>query len=583
MTKTLYSRVIDIITQVRDLYRCFFLLLMFFCAVRTLWKASTNPPFFGVILPYFGVRIPGFAAPTRLWTAPEEADMFLRRQKTSPLPNHAPEPVGKGLPPTPENIGALLGRSGDYVRRNITVGSVRASLIFLDGMVSSALIDDHVLRPLAESPALRECRHPGELLDLLEGGEATFSEVNRRTELPDVLSDILTGGAVLTFSRGSEAMTFRAKGFATRSITPAADEDSIKASKEAFIESLRTNTSMVRRKLASPYLVLEDMPVGRQSRTLVTVAHLSNITDRRLVDAVKSRLQAIDTDGLLVSGFVEEALTGSTANPFPQFMHTERPDKFCIGLLQGAVGILINGLPIAYLTPMVFHNFFRDPEDYAHHYLFGTFLRLLRYTMFFISLTMPAVFIAITCFHQEMVPIQLALAIQTAREGVPLPGPAEMLILLIAGEVLTQAGLRLPKSIGQTVSIIGGLVIGEAAVSAKFLSPGGLVVAAIAIICSYTMLNQDFSNALRIWRFLLALGACAAGLYGVIFAGIWMLFSLADLECMGVPYLSPEPARRPEGIPPTGIRPPLSRLTRRPPWLGTLNRRKTHSPQEDPT
>ncbi len=509
--------------------------------------------------------------------------MFFRKEKDPVLPLHPQDTPGEGMPPTTANVKAFLGRSSDYVQRDIVIGPGRipASLIYFDGMVSSQLLDDHVMRPLTQESTLAGCRNPTQILDALQDGAAPFTEINRRGSLADALKDIMFGGAVLTFPKGKEAMTFRAKGFQTRAVSTSTDEDTIKASKEAFIESIRTNTSLVRRKLATPYLVMEDMTIGRQSQTLVTIAHLSNITNPRLVEEVKARLEAIDTDGLLVSGFIEEAITETAANPFPQFMHTERPDKFCIGLLQGAVGILINGLPIAYLTPMVFHNFFRDPEDYAHHYIYGTFLRVLRYVMFFMSLVLPATFISITNFHQEMVPIPLALAIQSAQEGVPLPGTLEMLILLLAGEVLTQAGLRLPKSIGQTVSIIGGLVIGEAAVSAKFLSPGVVVVAAIAIICSYTMINQDFSNALRIWRFILAAAACVAGLYGMIMAGLWMLLSLSGLECYGIPYLSPTLASRPKDMPPSAVRAPLSDLIRRPPWLRSGNRRKTQPLEEN--
>ena len=309
--------------------------------------------------------------------------------------------------------------------------------------------------------------------------------------------------------------------------------------------------------------------MGRQTLTPVDLLWVEGLADPATVEELEKRLEDIDIDALLATGNLEEYVVDSLDTAFPLAQSTERPDRFCYGLCQGRVGLLVEGLPLGYLVPGVLGDFLRAPQDRSENWLVASTLTVLRWVCLLVTLYLPGLYLAMVSFHPEMIPTRLALSIMAARRDVPFSALFETLLLLIAFEILQEAGLRLPQSIGQTVSILGGLVVGSAAVEARLISPAVLVVVAGAGIAGYTMPSQDLAAALRLWRLFLALLAGWMGLFGVVLGTVLLLGHLAGLESFGVAYLTPFAAGGG-----AVLRQPLPADKLRPGYLKPANRRK---------
>ena len=323
---------------------------------------------------------------------------------------------------------------------------------------------------------------------------------------------------------------------------------------------MRINTALVRRHLRTPQLRLTQKTVGRRTRTSVTVCSVQGLTDPALVRRMEQRLSRIDIDGLLSPAAVEEYVTGSRRTAFPLLDYTERTDKFCQGLLDGQVGLLVDGLPLGYLAPVDLGLLMASPEDRAVDYVSASCVRVLRYFALLLALLLPGLYVAMAAFEQQMLPVKLLLAIIESKEDVPFPTLLEVLGLLAAFELLQEAGLHLPQAIGTAVSIIGGLVVGTAAVEAQLVSPAALIVSATAGICGFTLPSRDLSDAVRLWRFGITALAGVAGLFGVLAGGLLLLTHLAGLTSLGVAYLAPfSDARGWRAV----LRPRLARQKRR--------------------
>ena len=305
------------------------------------------------------------------------------------------------------------------------------------------------------------------------------------------------------------------------------------------MESLRTNTSLVRRRLRAPELKIAEVIAGRQTVTPVDILYIEGITNPDLVAETKRRLAAVDTDELLQTSSLEELIVDEVDTAFPMIAYTERPDRFCAGLVEGRVGVIVDGIPLGYLLPGTVGQFFKTGQDRAQNWVAASFLSVLRYLCMLLSLFLPAWYVAAVNFHPEMIPARLAWSISEAKTDVPFSTIFEVLIMLLAFEAVQEAGLRLPGAIGQTASILGGLVVGSAAVEASIVSPVVLIVVAIAGIAGYTVPSQEFAAALRIWRFGLAIAASLGGLFGVMALAAVLVYRLAQLESFGVPYLTP--------------------------------------------
>lgn len=473
-------------------------------------------------------------------------------------------------------ISVTFSGCEDFECRGILPGLDDGAGIYVcwvDGLADGTAISEDILRPLTES-----CRTdaPTEklLLELLERGGVYSSTVRRRTEPCDVVTDLLAGFCCLISDAAALALSFEVRSKATRSISSPSVEKSIKGGKDAFVETLRVNTSLVRRKLRTPELHLAQTVVGRRSGTSVAVMYLEGIAKDGLPEEVLRRIDGIDIDGLLSAGDLEEYIVDSPRSPFPQLLHTERPDTFAMHLLDGRVGILVDGLPLGFVLPGGLAAFMRVPEDSADHFLVASMLTLLRWAALFLSLCLPAAFVAISMYHQEMLPVKLLLSMTAAKQFVPFGVAAEVIAMLLSFELLQEAGLRLPDPVGQTASIIGALIVGQSAVEAKVVSPIAVIVVALAGICGYVMPSRDLGAALRLCRLIFVLAAVLMGIYGLMAALALLILHLSTLESFGAPYTAPFTDREGPGALTGLIKRPNSSDKFRSPHLAGRNKRR---------
>ena len=433
-------------------------------------------------------------------------------------------------------LTAQFEDAADFETRKVLCGGQLLTVLFLDGLTSGGDIAEQVVRPLAQMTD--EAREEVLYTRALQGGVwcASVKEPESTQQAAELL---VNGFCVILFPKSGKALGCEVKTGEKRSPSPPETENTVKGAKDAFTETLRTNTSLVRRHLRTPGLRLTETVVGRRTLTKVTVCWIDRLTDPELPRRMQERLSSIDIDGALSPAAIEEYVTGSRRTAFPLLEYTERTDHFCQGLLDGQVGLLTDGLPLGYLAPVGLGRLMRSPEDRATDFFSASMLRLLRYAALGVSLLLPALYAAMAMFHQQMLPTKLLLSIIESKQNVPFSTLLEVLGLLCAFELLQQAGLHLPQAVGTAVSIIGGLVVGTAAVDAKLVSPAALIVTASSGICGFTLPNRELSDAVRLWRFVLTVLAGLWGLFGVTVGLLLLLTELAGLESLGRSYLSP--------------------------------------------
>lgn len=492
-------------------------------------------------------------------------------------PFHPKQEPRYDCPLSTKNLSDLFSHCGDFEKREFIYGldgSVRLNLCWIDGLVSTPMLSQNVLRPLTQLARCGvACDQHTAWQRIAAGG--VYNCVVRRCEDMDSLVELITHGfCALIFDELSAALCFEVRSEINRAISEPTLEKALKGAKDSFVENIRINTALIRRRISDPALKLLESQLGRKSATRAALIYIEGVACPETVEAVASRLDAMDVDALLATGIVEESVVDHPDSPFPQLIHTERPDRFSMYLTEGRVGILIDGIPVGLVLPVTMAEFMKVTGDSGKHYIVASSIAMLRYAALLLGALLPALYVGIAMYHQEMIPTKLLLSIIEAKRDVPFSTALEVLGMLMAFSLLQEAGLRLPNPIGDTVSIIGALIVGQSAVEARVVSPIAIIVVAVSGIASYTLPSQDLSFAVKLCRLILLLAAIVGGLYGVGIGICLIMLHLAKMDSFGVNYTSPLSDGLPGGLLRLFLRLPKRKNKFRDPLLNTPDRRK---------
>jgi len=448
--------------------------------------------------------------------------------------------LGNSLFENEKTIREILQNCSDIVFRDITISRrTRLLLVFVDGMIDTDIITSNILKPLIYDGLPQD-------LDTIDGVAKVFEQelisalqTKRLSNFDEIVDHVVKGSIVILADGENVALVADISKFETRSIEEPSNESAIRGSKEGFTELLRINTIMLRRIVATPRLKFESYKIGEVTHTDIVVSYVEGIVSTSVLSEVRRRLNRIHIDAVLESGYIEESIEDTHVSPFPQISKTERPDVVAAGLLRGKVAIMCNGTPCALLVPMTFWDGLQAPDDNYERFLYVFFIRWVRYIFVCFSVLLPSIYIALTNYHLEMVPEQLMMTIATLRERSPFPTVIEVFLMEFTFEGLREAGIRLPKLIGPLVSIVGALVIGDAAVRAGLVSAPIVIVVSAAGISSFIIPLYEFGYPLRMLRFPLLILSGTFGLLGLAVGIIAVLIHLIHLNSFGTPYLTP--------------------------------------------
>lgn len=465
----------------------------------------------------------------------------------------------------------IFNDSSDIVFRKVQLAEQNHWLIvYFATLVEEELIHDHILKPMIAKAENHE-HLINEKTESLDDRSISIGMTSVTSKVTEIVKQVLNGHAAVLTIGNSDAMMVKVNAKSQRSLDEPSSEPVIRGPRVGFIENIHKNIGLIRALIKTPRLKMESFTLGELSQTQVVITYIVGIASDSVIDEVRLRVSGIQIDGILDSGYVEEFIEDSPFSPFPLVHSTERPDVVAAELLEGKIAILVDSSPFVLIVPMTFWTGLQASEDYYIRWPIATFVRWIRFLFISIAIFAPPLYVAITTFNQEMIPTNLVLSIASSREPVPFPAVIEAFIMEIIFEALREAGIRLPKQIGQAISIVGALVIGQAAVLAGIISAPVVIIVSITGIAAFTIPRYSFANGIRLLRFPMLFLAGTLGLYGVVLGLLGIVLHIMSLRSFGVPYFTPVAPMTITDLKDVIIRAPIWAKTRRPQATGSIN------------
>ncbi|KGP91890.1 spore gernimation protein KA [Pontibacillus chungwhensis BH030062] len=475
-----------------------------------------------------------------------------------------------------QTLKALLGNSFDLkiVKFTSDPYTYTGAFLFIEELTDTAVVHEQLraIRSLSETTYLSDLTPETLRKDVL-----TISESSIVDTLHQCTSHLLQGNALILSNTFKDGIILNSRKMPQRSIQAPSSESVVRGPRDGFVETLLLNIGLVRKRLKDPDLQLDYFKVGERSKTDVVVMSINGLTNPKIVQEVKNRLSKIDIDSVQESGVIEQLIEENSLSPFPQVQVTERPDTVAGSLAEGRVAIIVDHTPFVLIAPLTINSFYQSAEDYYERWVYSSLIRILRIGAALIALCLPSIYVALISYHQGLIPTDLVISLAGSREGVPFPSIVEALLMEVTIEILREAGIRLPNPVGQAVGIVGGLVIGESAVSAGLVSPMMVIVVALTAISSFALPQYYVGVSLRILRFPFMISAALLGLYGIVIALILLSVHLVRLKSFGVYYLEPLVPYSPKGWKDMFIRTQTKRLKSRPDMLNPQDEKRMRS------
>lgn len=433
----------------------------------------------------------------------------------------------------------LLSDCDDIIRRPMRLGAdekVECFVAYIEVAVNNMILKDSVIGQfLFQAMNLA----PEKIIEYASENGLGIADVSELGTLKEVTAALLAGNAILFIDGYDKALKISNKGYPGLGVQQTETEKVIRGSNEGFSDSVKVNAALIRKRVRDTRVKVKEKRIGVRSNTVVFLVYIEDLVDPKLLEQIEKKLETFEIDGVLDSGVIEQLTEENWFSPFPQFQTTERPDRAAMAILDGRITLLSDNSPVGLLLPTTYNSFIQTSDDYFNRWEIASFTRCLRYLAAFFAMVLPGLYLAVTTFHAQVIPTDLLLSFQAAREGVPFPGVVEMLIMELAFELLREAGVRLPGPMGNTIGIVGGLIIGQAAVEANLVSPIVVIVVALTALCSFAIPNDEFATAFRLIKFMFIFFCAIWGIYGFVLGMLLVIFHLAQLESFGIPYLMP--------------------------------------------
>ena len=450
--------------------------------------------------------------------------------------------LSKSLAENMRAIDEKIKDCDDIKCRKMKLGreeKVEACIYYVEVAINNLTIEETVIGKLINRLWNME---PREQYEYIKDNELGITDVKELSTLKDVIMGIMIGDGVVLIDGYDKAVKIKSKGYPMMSVGESQNEKVLRGSREGFSDALKANTALVRKRIRNDKLKVKEKIIGRMTNTTVAIVYVDGIARDSVIKEIEERLNNLNVEGMTDSGIIEQLTEESVLSPFPQYQTTERPDKAAMEVLNGRIALFVDNTPVALLLPTNYGSFFRTADDYYNRFQIVTFARIIRFAAAMIAMTFPALYLALVTYHPEILPTSLIMTLASARVNVPFPAWVEVVLLELAFELLREAGIRIPGQLGSTIGIVGGIIIGQTAVSAGVVSPMIVIVVAVTALASFAIPNDELSSAYRILKYFAIVLAAVYGFFGIIMSWLFVLGHLSRLKSFNFPYLMPTAA-----------------------------------------